>query len=287
VVHSHQFHGNMLARMLKLAMPSIPVLSTIHNVHEGGWARMLAYRVTDPLATRTIAVCNAAAERFIRIRAISARKTAVIPNGIDCAAFAPDAARRVKVRKEMSAGEFFIWLAVGRITPAKDYPTLLRAFECVHVAHPETRLWIAGEGKSACVAGLQRLSEDLGIGSSVRWLGLHDDIPALLDAADAFVLSSAWEGMPLALGEAMAMEKPFVATDVGGVREMAGDCGVLVRAGEASALSEAMSALVEANPGDRRSTGEAGRARIVEEFNIDTAVDAWESCYLDVVAARE
>ena len=59
----------------------------------------------------------------------------------------------------------------------------------------------------------------------VRWLGLRRDMPALLDAAEAFVLASAWEGMPLVIGEAMAMEKPVVATDVGGVREMVGDAG--------------------------------------------------------------
>ena len=59
--------------------------------------------------------------------------------------------------------------------------------------------------------------------TSVRWLGLRRDMPALLDAADAFVSGSAWEGMPLAVGEAMAMAKPVVATDVGGVRELVGE----------------------------------------------------------------
>ena len=64
----------------------------------------------------------------------------------------------------------------------------------------------------------------------MRWLGLRRDMPALLDAADGFVSGSAWEGMPLAVGEAMVMEKPIVATDVGGVRELVGDAGAIVEA---------------------------------------------------------
>ena len=65
-------------------------------------------------------------------------------------------------------------------------------------------------------------------------------MPALLDGADAFVSGSAWEGMPLAVGEAMAMEKPVVATDVGGVRELVGDAGVIVPAKDSEALASAM-----------------------------------------------
>ena len=75
---------------------------------------------------------------------------------------------------------------------------------------------------------MRNLAEVLGVSGFVRWLGLRDDMPSLLDGADAFVLSSAWEGMPLVVGEAMAMEKPVVATDVGGVRELVGDAGVVI-----------------------------------------------------------
>ena len=77
-------------------------------------------------------------------------------------------------------------------------------------------------------------------------------MPALLDAADGFVLASAWEGMPLAVGEAMAMEKPVVATDVGGVRELVGDAGVIVPAKDPEALAKAMLALMRTTHGSSR-----------------------------------
>jgi glycosyltransferase involved in cell wall biosynthesis len=286
LIHSHQFHGNMLARLLKPAMPSVPVLSTIHNIHEGGGARMLAYRLTDPLATRTIAVCQAAADRFLRIGALSAQKTLVIPNGVDCAAFTPDPARRSRIRAELDASDAFIWLAVGRLTPAKDYPNLLRAFALVHAAHPDACLWIAGEGKQKYIAGFKKLSGQLGIAPALHWLGLRSDIAALLDAADAFALSSAWEGMPLALGEAMAMEKPFVATDVGGVREIAGSCGTMVPPHDPAALAAAMIAVMETSLEQRRVLGHAAQHRIATDFSIEASVRAWESCYTDILAAR-
>ena len=91
--------------------------------------------------------------------------------------------------------------------------------------------------------------------SIVRRLGLRSDIAALLDAADGFVLSSAWEGMPLAVGEAMAMAKPVVATDVGGVRELVGDAGVLVPAKNPTALAEAMVAMMKRPTEERSAMG--------------------------------
>ncbi len=94
---------------------------------------------------------------------------------------------------------------------------------------------------------------------------------ALLDAADGFVLGSAWEGMPLAVGEAMAMEKPVVATDVGGVRELVGDAGVLVSAKDSRALADAMIALMEMPADDRRKLGEAARVRIKQGLGVGGA----------------
>ena len=136
----------------------------------------------------------------------------------------------------MHAANDYIWLAAGRITPAKDYPNLLRAFAHVHSAEPRTQLWIAGASNGRMRATMEGLAEKLHLDSRVYWLGLRDDLPALLAAADGFVLSSAWEGMPLVIGEAMAMRRPVVATDVGGVRELVGETGQVVPPHDSDAL---------------------------------------------------
>jgi len=149
---------------------------------------------------------------------------------------------------------------------------------------PEAQLWIAGEGNPS---GVKRASGFVLVAGSldqVRWLGLRRDLPALFDAADGFVLASAWEGMPLVVGEAMAMEKPVAATDVGGVRELVGDAGVLVPAGDSNALAEAMVALMRKSAEDRERLGRAGRARIEAGFSMDARVEEWDSFYRSVLA---
>lgn len=282
VLHSHSFHSNIFARCMKCIYPRMAVVSTIHNVHEGGRMRMLAYRLTDGLCAQTTAVSAAVAERFQTLKAVPRSRCAVVENAIDVAAFMPDPVRRARMRDAMHAGTGFIWLAAGRIAPAKDYPHLLRAFARVCATHPGAQLWIAGEGTAGAVAALRSLARELGIDGGVQCLGLRRDLDALLDAADGFVLSSAWEGMPLALAEAMAMEKPVVATDVGGVRELVGETGILVPARDPAGLARAMDATMRAAEPARRAQGRAARARIEACFSLDARADAWEAIYRSV-----
>lgn len=287
LVHSHSFHANLVARLLKVLIPAPVILSTVHNISEGGWGRMLAYRLTDGLSKRTTTVSAAVAERFVRLKAVPKKKCVVLTNGIDITEFSPSAERRTQMRSAMSAGGEFIWLTAGRNAPAKDFPNLLRAFALVRVARPDAQLWIAGEGDVTGVKRASGLIVESGSFEKVRWLGLRRDLPALFDAADGFVLASAWEGMPLVVGEAMAMEKPVVATDVGGVRELVGDAGVLVPASDSEALAGAMLGLMEQSAEDRQKAGRAARERVGSQFNMNARADEWEALYRDVLSLTE
>jgi glycosyltransferase involved in cell wall biosynthesis len=296
LLHSHTFPANMTARLLHLLSlarlgcgphhPAPPVISTIHNIYEGPWPRMLAYRLTDPFSSHTTAVSQAAAARFVRLQAVPARKCSVVTNGIDTQEFAPYPERRASLRARMGIHAEFVWLAAGRIAAAKDYPNLLRTFVRVHAAAAHARLWIAGEAVGDGFAAMQAMAAERGLADSVRWLGLRRDMPALLDAADGFVLASAWEGMPLALGEAMAMEKPVIATDVGGVRELVGGSGVIVPAKSPEELAASMLALMRSRPEARASLGGAARARIQEKFSIEARADEWEALYRGVLEGK-
>ena len=299
LLHSHTFHANMMARLLHLLAllaparlgftqqrPAPPVISTVHNIYEGRWPRMLAYRLTDPLSRRTTVVSQAAAARFVRLKAVPARKALVLTNGIDTAEFAPSLERRASLRARMGVQAEFVWLAAGRIAAAKDYPNLLRAFARVHAPAAHARLWIAGEAVGEGYAEIQTLAAGLGLADAVCWLGLRRDMPALFDAADGFMLASAWEGMPLAVGEAMAMEKPVVATDVGGVRELMGEVGAIVPAKSPEGLAASMLALMRSTPEARASLGCAARAHIQENFSIEAKADEWETLYRRVLARK-
>jgi glycosyltransferase involved in cell wall biosynthesis len=280
LIHTHNFHGNLAGRLLGRLCGGVPVISTIHNVYEGGRLRMLAYRITDPLSKLSIAVSEAARDRYVRLRAISAPKAGVIPNGIETDNFLSRPERRNVMRAEMGVAENdFVWIAVGRLAPAKDYPNLLHAFFALHTARPAAELWIIGAGEPSYTDELRAMARKLGIENSIRWLGARQDIATLLDAADAYVLASAWEGMPLALGEAMAMAKPIVATDVGGVREMKGEDDGIVAAGNSHILAAAMARIMTLGNSDRLRIGEAARLRILDRFSMEAKTREWEEIY--------
>ena len=207
-------------------------------------------------------------------------------NGIETSEFTPDQARRARIREQMGANGNFIWMTAGRIVEAKDYPNLLRAFARVMAAHNDAELWVAGAATAEESKRLSDMATIRGMGDSVRWLGLRRDLPALLDAADGFVLASAWEGMPLVLGEAMAMEKPVVATDVGGTRELVGEAGAVVPPKAPDALAVAMLDLMEKTPEDRRRQGLAERRRICQSFDMDTKADELEALYRMVLDCK-
>jgi glycosyltransferase involved in cell wall biosynthesis len=302
LVHSHSFHANMLARLLIIGMPHAVVVSSVHNVYEGGWMRMLAYRMTDRWSVRTVAVSQAAADRFIRLKAIPEHKCSVRVPGIDTEVFAPDATRRAATRERMGravtgAESTFVWLCAGRIAPAKDYPNLLRAFAKVVQQRSDMQLWIAGGGSEGAREELESMADNLGIREKVHFLGLRRDLPELLDAADGFVLASAWEGLPQVIIEAMAMEKPVVATDVGGVRELLGErsagisgaliAGTLAPAKDPEALAAAMLRTMQQNRNDAALEGKAARERILRQFSIDAVADAWEELYKQGIGSRE
>ena len=284
ILHSHTFPANLFTRLLKRMMhahDAAPrVINTIHNVNEGGWHRMRMYRATDLLADQVTAVSQAAAERFVHTRAVSAGKMLVLTNGIDTEAFTPSRTRRKQARIAMQAGGNFIWLAVGRLAPAKDYPNLLRAFAQLRSADPKTSLWIAGDGDPAYLQ--QAMSED----SGVHLLGLRRDIVDLLDAADGYVLSSAWEGMPLALAEAMAMEKPIVATDVGGVRQLAGEAGFIVAPHDSNALATAMIKAMQLTEKARKEIGRDARNRVQLHFSMNEKAVEWDQLYTQIKSGK-
>lgn len=276
LVHSHTFPANMAARILHLTGAAPAVLSTIHNICEGGWQRTLAYRLTDALSVHTAAVSRAVAGRYVQIGAVPENKCSVISNGIDVERFDPARAQALRDdRLRCGPGEF-IWLAAGRNVPAKDFNNLLAAFKLVCAEEPGVYLCIAGEH-----AAIDRQCVDA---SRVRWLGLCDDMPAIMLASDALVLSSAWEGMPLVVGEAMAMEKPVVATGVGGIRELVGDTGVVVPPKDSQELAAAMLRVMRMPEVQRRQMKSAARERIVKRFAISDKVREWEALYSELLS---
>jgi glycosyltransferase involved in cell wall biosynthesis len=117
---------------------------------------------------------------------------------------------------------------------------------------------------------------------------VRHDVPELLNAAAAYVLSSAWEGMPIVLLEAAAAGLPIVATAVGGNGEVVCDeeSGFLVPARDPESLGLAMRRLMGLSEVDRRLMGERGREHVRTNYGLSRLVDRWEDLYLEVLGRR-
>jgi glycosyltransferase involved in cell wall biosynthesis len=283
VVHSHMVHANLLTRVTRLIAPVPVLISTAHNFNEGSAWRYLAYRVTDRLTDLTTNVSAAATAEAIRRGAVAADRVRMIPNGVDLARYEAASTARADKRRELGLADDFLWLAAGRFVPAKDYGNMLRAFAQSRADAARPTLAIAGIGPEQ--AAMRELADALGIGSDVRFLGLRADLPELMAAADGFVLSSAWEGLPLVLLEAAASALPIVATDVGGNREIVrhGTSGWLVAPHDSAALAGRMAELMNLVPAERAALGTEGRRHVTEHYALERVVDTWESVYLDAL----
>jgi glycosyltransferase involved in cell wall biosynthesis len=278
IVHSHMVHANILARLVRLTTKMPRLICSAHSTNEGGWLRMLAYRVTDPLATVTTNVSKEAALSFEQKSAVPKGKMVVVANGIDTLRFKPDHDLRSSIRHGAAVKPLQrIILAVGRLVPVKDYPSLISAFAILSKDDENLQLWIVGEGSEALA--LRKLVVDLRLVNRVSFLGARADIAALYNAADLFVLSSAWEGFGLVVAEAMATERVVVATDCGGVREVLGEHGFLVPARDSGFLARAMQQALDLTAEESAKIGRQARGRIIKHFALDRAVKRWQQIY--------
>jgi glycosyltransferase involved in cell wall biosynthesis len=287
VLHSHMVHANLMARAVRLIAPVPVLVSTIHNIYEGGWLLMTAYRLTNGLVDHMTIISEAAAERFIRERIVPRELLRVVPNGVDPALYrpAPPGARE-ELRQALGLDQTFVWLAVGRFEIAKDYPNMLRAFAAVRASRSEAVLVLVGKG--SLQEDTERLARELDLAAAVHFLGVRNDVPALLGAADGYVMSSAWEGLPMVLLEAAAGGLPIVTTNAGGNAEavLDGETGFVVPPRDPHRLGEAMLRLMELPVAERHRMGARGREHIRTRYDLVRVVEQWEDVYLEASARR-
>jgi glycosyltransferase involved in cell wall biosynthesis len=285
IVHSHMVHANLLARIVRFLAPIPVLICSARSIDEGSRFREILYRLTDSLCDLTTQVSHAGLERYVRVGAVPRHKIRYIPNGVDTERFKPNLEDRLKFRKELGV-DGFVWLAVGRFDPPKDYPSMLQAFARVVHKHSNTILLIAGDGPLRKT--MENLARELGIEKRTKFLGIRRDIPQLMNAADAYVMSSSWEGMPNVLLEASATGLPIVATDVGGNREIVldGVTGFLVPPRNPEALARAMLRIMDLSDEERKEMGKRARKHIEVKFNLDRVVDLWEILYYELLEKK-
>ena len=291
IVHAHMIHANLLARVTRLICRMPVLVCSAHNVYEISTRekvvkeysfRDFLYRITDSLADVTTQICNAGAERYLRVKAVSSERMRVIYGGVDIDRFTPDAAVRSNKRRELGLNEEWAWLAVGRFEEAKDYPNLVEAFADLLRSSPSDRLFIVGGGSLR--SAIEERCRVLGLKDAVTFLGQPKNVTDLMQAADGFVMSSMFEGLPSVLIEAHASGLPVVATRVGGIPEVVtdGDSGYLCEDKNPAALAAAMLRLRTQSEASLAVMRSRARAHILEKFSLDQAVARWENLYREL-----
>lgn len=285
IVHTHMSKAVMLgAPAARLARVPV-VINTAHNL---GFLALrqpllrglfwLYDRALFTVCDRVVTVSDEVRDRTVRAWIAPAAKVVAIANGIDPARFRVAAAKRAALRAELAQDDGPLLLTVARLVWFKGLDTLIDALPPLVARHPALRLVIVGEGTLR--AALTDQAERLGLGEHVRFTGERADVPALLAAADLFVLPSVSEGMPISILEAMAAGRAVVATRVGGVPELIeeGQTGLVVPARDAGALAEALDRLI-ADPALRARMGGAGAARLASEFSAEAMVARTRALY--------
>jgi glycosyltransferase involved in cell wall biosynthesis len=278
ILTTFMFHANIMGRIAGFITKTPVIISSIRNENFGGQNRDLLIRVTNWIDDVCITNSQIVAHKLIQRQVVAPGKIKIITNGIAVERYHSKQYLKSETREKLGIPDTaFLWLAVGRLLEQKDYPNLLDAFS--KIANPNVYLAIAGEGK--LLSELQQKVQSLNITNQVFFLGVRPDIPELLAAADAFVLSSAWEGMPNVVMEALASATPVVATDVGGVRELVEDCksGFVVPPCDALTLSEAMTQLVRLSNQQRQEMGKIGFDHIQFQYSVEKVTQDWEDLY--------
>ena len=279
VIHSHMVHANIFARLLKLSFPYVPLICTAHSTNEGGKLRTLAYRYSDWLCDLNTNVSAEAVKAYVEKGICRSDKIISMVNGIELDYFRFNSDSRQEKRAELNVkDDEFLLLAVGRLTEAKDYPNLLDAFSFLSKSDDlNVRLVIVGAGELD--TQLKAKVALMGLGHRISFIGLRSDVQHLMSAADIFVMSSAWEGLPLVLLEAMACERLVVATDCGGIRNALNGAGMVVPIKNSRSLADAIIRYIELSPLERQKIGLSARQNVEKNYSLSAVADKWLSIY--------
>jgi len=241
VVHNHNLTGVLVGVPAAVIGRAGAVVRTEHNVVAERWPlRGALCRLAALREDAQIAVSGAVRDSHVAARTAAPSRFVTIWNGIDDSRLGVEDPRP-QVRRELGIEDgVIVCLTVGSLTPQKNHRVLLEAASRLAADLPAARFLIVGDGPLR--ADLEARARELGVGGSVEFVGESFDVPRFLKAANVFVLSSLWEGLPITLIEAMSAGLPCVVTSVGGIPEIIadGENGLLVEPNDPDALAQAI-----------------------------------------------
>jgi glycosyltransferase involved in cell wall biosynthesis len=267
VVQGWMYYGDLFAALANRVVPGPRRLYwnlRASDTVQGGYGQLV--RINAKLsAWPDLVIANSQAGLdFHLAQGYRPRRTDVIPNGVNVQKFRPDRADRDALRAELALpDDAVVAIHVARLNPMKDHANFLRAMQSL----PDVRGLLVGAG-----------TESLDLPANVKALGLRSDVDRLYRCADIVVSSSAFaEGFSNVVAEGMSSGLIPVSTDVGDARLIVGEAGQVVPIRDSDALSKAIAA--EAAGVDREQRKAAARARVIEHFTLDRAIERFAKLY--------
>lgn len=277
IVHNYLPRANV-AGSIAARLARVPVvLCSKRGCHEQRGAELFGAKLSNWLADCVTTNASAVREFVHENEGCPREKMVVIPSGVDTDCFRPQDAAEAKRRLGLDPERPVVG-SVTRMRVRKGIEEFLRAMIRVRERHPEAQAVIVGEVELD--SDLRGLVAAAGLEPHLRLLGRRNDMPAVYPAFDLFVLSSHDEGMSNAILEAMAAERPVVATDVGGTGEVVrhGESGLLVAPRDPAPLAAAIAELLDA-PDRWMPMGKRGRQIVEERFSARAMVRQMEELY--------
>jgi glycosyltransferase involved in cell wall biosynthesis len=293
IVHTHKYKDSILATMVARCVGVPHVIRVVHGMPEpfNGLrnVNMSLYTMVDRFVISRLVAGIIAVSSDIEqalMRTYGTARVVRIHNGIDLDVVQVRTPRSDK-RKEWNFTDRVTLLGtVGRLVPVKGHAVLLEALQILQRSNRTMNLLIVGEGplRGQLEAEVRRL----GLEEFVRFAGHQVDSYDFINMMDVFVLPSLHEGIPMVLLEALALQRPVVATRVGGIPEVIehGRTGLLAEPSDASSLARLIQRMVEDSP-MAVSIGKAGRARVEEEFTARTMAEKTAKLYEQVLRNRK
>ena len=279
VIHAHNPAATAATRLATYlaGRPTTPIVSTYHGVSDerlGSAARVLRHTAS------IIVGCGPGATDELASAGIPIDRVRTVPNGVERSAQVDTG----RIRRDLEVGESPLVVSVGRYSEQKNHELALHAFAHVRGEQSNARLVLVGEGPLQHRLGA--LADELGVAESVVITGPRPDAPAIIAAADVFLLTSNWEAFPLVLLEAMSRGRAVVATRVRGTRDLVDDgvTGLLVEPGSARAVGAAITAVLS-NPELGARLGAAASRRVGHEFSVDAMTRQYASIYEQVIGS--
>jgi glycosyltransferase involved in cell wall biosynthesis len=271
LVHTHLFVSGVFGRLAAM-MAGVPaVIQEQCNETEvaGVWRRWID-RVLGNRTAGVICVSKSTKEFNVQAKRIDPARIWVVPNGIDPQRFAVDASKRLRRRLlglfELPSVDQIV-IGIGRLERQKRFDIFLQAARLINNRVANVGFLVVGDGSDR--KELESLATELGLSPSVRFTGPRSDVPTLLGISDVFLLTSDFEGLPLTVLEALAMQLPVVATDVDGTSEVLGGGvgGILVPPKDPAATADAVLSLLH-DEERRREMGQQGRQLVEQIYSI-------------------